>query len=201
MLLGTAGAEASGPYAHIINTPTTVMSAGGPTIRVNTALGPRVARCATITVDASIGVAGGVRVAPGDAVFAGCLFNGVTVTITQPVAWSGTFRHLHATDRTISSVTLDLVIPAGGIHVAALFCRFDVSGALLGAFPLGEPHGPLADVPAIAFPAPLDLLPLDLVVADTSGICADVAGIVNGQAGQLTAAFAFDPFITGAGVV
>ncbi|MDW5595164.1 hypothetical protein VSS74_12505 [Conexibacter stalactiti] len=196
------GAAASGAQPVTINTPLTTMTANNASIRINTATGPHIATCAAIQLPAAITPVGNFSVAAGTAVFNGCQVMGVAIAVTQPVAWSGIFRHLDSGALRIRSFTLDMIVPMGGLHLSILGCQFDMNGIPLAdhVFAAEPLHRVLVNVPNIQFPASLVRpIPLLLTVRNLVGASCALLPIANLDAGQLTANFAFAPAVVGMG--
>lgn len=117
-------------------TPTSLFgTAGGTTLRANTAAGSIDATCTGSTLSGRIAnTAAGVSTAPttiplGSAIFSPCLLAGGGLTVTQTSAWTGTITAL-LLGAAIVGVQLRVVVPSGGVSFASgSGCRFTVSGS------------------------------------------------------------------------
>jgi hypothetical protein len=189
----SAGATGTGPVR--VNTSSTVATASPTSLGV--VGGPSVT-CASMRLPASITSSGAVSIGANAVAFNTCQIAGfISVTITNPAAWSGQIAHLDDAGGNPTAATLDITVPARGVHFSGAGCSFDLSGTALGDFPISAAHGVLVDIPGINFPASLSS-GNNLVIANVSGLTCALAGISNGARAGFSGRFSFSPVVNGA---
>ncbi|MDO8185150.1 hypothetical protein Q5424_06075 [Conexibacter sp. JD483] len=189
--LSAGTAAASGTHPDTVGNPGSVTLVAAPA-SIDIISAPRSIGCSSVAIPVSVDRAGAATVAAAATAFRSCALNGVVVTVTQPAAWSGSFRHLDDASGNVAVATLDL---GSTLQVASLGCSFSLLGSILGDRTVGPVgHGVTVSVPSLALPA--SLRPWTLVVSATSGASCPLLGVTVGLQAQIRGSFALSPALS-----
>lgn len=202
-LLAASSAYATGTGPVSVNTASTLGTSTNIVLSVNTArLGTQRVTCASFMIRKNITTSGAVTIPAGFVTTLSCRLGAIGVTISQPIAWTGTFRHLDDAAGNVRTFTLDLTLPAGSLSFSGPGCTFTAGGLVLGDSAPASPvrHNTLVTFAAAGFPASLVSNSLTLILSNVSGIGCGALGVANGNTASLAAIIAYSPGINMAGI-